>query len=286
MTGNEMTAKNISAFPPEWRIESADRIADTVAGTVYEVSRAGGEIDIVKVLKPKVLADNLRGVDFLEWRDGVGAIRLLARSENVILLEHAGRETLRDRIATHGDEQATRIAAEVLVEYHRPSVTPPPAGLLPLSGYFASLFRKAGEDRKEGIESPYLEAAAMAEELISDQRDIKPLHGDLHHENIMFGPRGWLIIDPAGLIGDAALDVANMFSNPLDRFDLTRDEGRIASMASIFAETLKRDVRTILRYAFSYGCLSASWHEEDGNEEERDNELAVVAAIKNVLRQA
>jgi streptomycin 6-kinase len=57
-------------------------------------------------------------------------------------------------------------------------------------------------------------------------------------------------------------------------------------MAGIFAETLHRDVRTILRYAFAYGCLSAAWHEEDGNAKDRDDELAVAAAVRNVLKQA
>jgi streptomycin 6-kinase len=102
----------------------------------------------------------------------------------------------------------------------------------------------------------------------------------------MLGPRGWLIIDPVGLIGDAALDVANMFSNPLDRHDLTRNEERIAAMAETFSEALGRDVRTILRYAFAYGCLSAAWHEEDGNMKDRDDELSVAVAIRRVLAQA
>lgn len=101
----------------------------------------------------------------------------------------------------------------------------------------------------------------------------------------MRSARGWIIIDPAGLIGDEALDVANMFSNPLDRFDLTRSEARIASMASIFAKALKRDERVLLQYAFAYGCLSAAWHEEDGNTRERDDELAVATTIKSVLKQ-
>ncbi|MGQ3290863.1 MAG: aminoglycoside phosphotransferase family protein, partial [Shinella sp.] len=192
----------------------------------------------------------------------------------------------RDHLVAHGDDDATRIAAEVLAEYHRPSDTPPPEGLQPLSRYFASLFDKAERDRREGVASPFAEAAALAEALMADQRDIRPLHGDLHHENIVSGPRGWLAIDPAGLIGDAALDAANMFSNPLDRFDLTRNEERVASMAGIFAETLRRDVRTILRYAFAYGCLSAAWHDEDGNAGDCDDELAVVAAVRNVLMQA
>jgi len=273
-------------FPAEWRIDDARLIADTPAGSVYDVTLAGGADAIVKQLKPKALEDSLRGADFLTWRDGVGCVRLLAQTGDMLLMEHAGKTTLRDHLISHGDEAATRIAAEVLREYHRPSDTPPPASLQPLERYFSSLFSKAERDRKAGIAGPYAEAAEFAETLLADQHDIKPLHGDLHHENIVHGPRGWLIIDPAGLIGDAALDVANMFSNPLDRFDLTRSEERIAAMADIFAETLGRDVRTILRYGFAYGCLSAAWHDEDNNAEERDNELAVAAAIQTVLKQA
>ncbi|AOF91678.1 aminoglycoside phosphotransferase family protein [Sinorhizobium sp. RAC02] len=277
-----MTGKH-PVFPIAWRIESAGLIADTPAGSVYEATLADGTRAIVKHLKPKVLEDSLRGADFLDWRDGVGCVRLLARSDDMLLMEHAGTTTLRDHLFSHGDADATRIAAAVLRDYHRPSDTPPPASLLTLPRYFSSLFDKAERDHREGVKGPYSEAAAIAEALIAGQRDIKPLHGDLHHENIVSGPRGWLIIDPAGLIGDPALDVANMFSNPLDRFDLTRDEERIAAMADIFAETLGRDVRTILRYGFAYGCLSAAWHEEDGNEKDRDDELAVAAAVRNVL---
>jgi streptomycin 6-kinase len=274
------------SFPKEWRVESARRIADTVAGTVFEVTRSGDQTAVIKVLKPKVLDDSLRGADFMAWRDGIGCVRLIARSQDMLLMEHAGTVTLRDHLVKNGDEDATRIAAEVLLSYHQRSDLAPPASLQPLSRYFASLFYKAELDRRNGIESVFQDGARMADALIAGQQDIKPLHGDLHHENIMNGPRGWLIIDPAGLIGDPALDVANMFSNPLDRLDLTRNEERIAGMAAIFSATLKRDIRTILRFAFAYGCLSAAWHEEDGNMTERDNELAVVATIKAVLAQA
>ncbi len=200
-------------------------------------------------------------------------------------MEHAGRETLRDLLLREGDEAATRIAIEVLLNYHQSSDLPPPQSLLTLPRYFESLFRKAQQDRNQGAVSIYTEAAATAEHLIANQRNFRPLHGDLHHENIMNSHRGWTIIDPAGLIGDAALDVANMFSNPLDRFDLTHNEERIASMASLFAEALKRDERTLLQYAFAYGCLSAAWHEEDGNTQDRDDELTVAQAIRTVLSQ-
>jgi len=276
----------IPSFPASWNIEAAKQIADTPAGVVYAVTRGDGSPAVAKVLKKKVLEDSLRGADFIAWRAGVGCVELLERSDDILLMEHAGAETLRDVLFRDGDDDATtQIAADVLLQYHQPSQQPPPSSLLTLPLYFESLFRKAEQDRTDGVESIYVEAAALAQELIDRQRDVKPLHGDLHHENIMRSGRGWIIIDPAGLIGDAALDVANMFSNPLDRFDLTRSEARIASMAAIFSRALQRDERVLLQYAFAYGCLSATWHEEDSNAEERDNELAVAATVKTVLKQ-
>ncbi|CAN7299444.1 aminoglycoside phosphotransferase family protein [Agrobacterium tumefaciens] len=276
----------IPSFPASWNIEAAKQIADTPAGVVYAVTRGDGSPAVAKVLKKKVLEDSLRGADFIAWRSGVGCVELLERSDDILLMEHAGAETLRDVLFRDGDDDATtQIAADVLLQYHQPSQQPPPSSLLTLPLYFESLFRKAEQDRTDGVESIYVDAAALAQELIDRQRDVKPLHGDLHHENIMRSGRGWIIIDPAGLIGDAALDVANMFSNPLDRFDLTRSEARIASMAAIFSRALQRDERVLLQYAFAYGCLSATWHEEDSNAEERDNELAVAATVKTVLKQ-
>lgn len=279
-------SRTIPSFPASWNIEAAKQIADTPAGVVYAVTRGDGSPAVAKVLKKKVLEDSLRGADFIAWRAGVGCVELLERSDDILLMEHAGAETLRDVLFRDGDDDATtQIAADVLLQYHQPSQQPPPSSLLTLPLYFESLFRKAEQDRTDGVESIYVEAAALAQELIDRQRDVKPLHGDLHHENIMRSGRGWIIIDPAGLIGDAALDVANMFSNPLDRFDLTRSETRIASMAAIFSRALQRDERVLLQYAFAYGCLSATWHEEDSNAEERDNELAVAATVKTVLKQ-
>ncbi|KAA3504317.1 streptomycin resistance protein [Rhizobium rhizogenes] len=279
-------SRTTPSFPASWNIEAAKQIADTPAGVVYAVTRGDGSPAVAKVLKNKVLKDSLRGADFIAWRAGVGCVELLERSDDILLMEHAGAETLRDVLFRDGDDDAaTEIAADVLLTYHQPSQQPPPSSLLTLPLYFESLFRKAEQDRTDGVESIYIDAATLAQELIDGQRDVKPLHGDLHHENIMRSGRGWIIIDPAGLIGDAALDVANMFSNPLDRFDLTRREARIASMAAIFSRALQRDERVLLQYAFAYGCLSAAWHEEDGNAEERDNELAVAATLKTVLKQ-
>jgi len=109
------------------------------------------------------------------------------------------------------------------------------------------------------------------------------LHGDFHHENLLLGERGWLAIDPKGLIGDPAYDSANLFYNPLDRDDLRLDPVRIGAMASAVAPAVDREPATILRWAFAHACLSASWHTEDDDKDKAARSLAVARAVRSVL---
>ncbi|WP_418887304.1 aminoglycoside phosphotransferase family protein [Klebsiella pneumoniae] len=45
--------------------------------------------------------------------------------------------------------------------------------------------------------------------MMSNASELRGLHGDLHHENIMFSSRGWLVIDPVGLVGEVGFGAAN-----------------------------------------------------------------------------
>jgi streptomycin 6-kinase len=251
----------------------------TPTSRVYRVRLDDGGTAIVKDLTPAGVEDELRGADFLAWRDGHGSVRLLARHGTALLLEDGGEYSLLDHLNEHGDASATAIAAEALTTMHSASDRPPPDALQPLREWFGSLFALASHDPDPLIR----EAAEMAATLLSDQRDVHPLHGDLHHENLLLGERGWLAIDPKGLIGDPAYDVGNMFYNPLARDDLRTDPARIGSMARIFARTLDREVRTVLRWAFVHACLSASWHLEDGNPAKAAGSLGVAAAVRAVI---
>jgi streptomycin 6-kinase len=249
------------------------------------VRLADGSPAIVKDLKPlRDVADELRGAHYLSWRDGAGAVRLLGLDGRQMLLEYAGERLLLDELRERGDGAATDIAAGVLRILHAPSDTPPPADLQPLRERFEALFQKAETDRKAGMQSLYVEASEVAEHLLADPRDMRPLHGDLHHENIMFGLRGWLAIDPKGVLGDPAFDAANFFYNPLGHDDLCRDPARIAHMASIFAKTINQDDGAILDHAFAYGCLSAAWHAEGANEVEEKRTLSIAEAVRTVRR--
>ncbi|MBB6407619.1 streptomycin 6-kinase [Mesorhizobium sangaii] len=258
-------------------------IAETFSSRIWKVRREDGSPAIVKALKPfDDVADELRGEHYLAWRRGDGAVRLLGRDGHSMLLEYAGETLLQQVLGEQGDNAATAIAADVMAKLFSPGKDPFPAELHPLRERFASLFRKAASDRDGGHDSLYVEAAQIADRLLADPHDIMPLHGDLHHDNILHGPRGRLAIDPKGVLGDPGFDAANMFYNPLDRDDLCLDPERIADMAEVFAKTLGQAPSAILDHGIAYGCLSASWHHEDDNALEENRELSIAAAVRAV----
>lgn len=271
------------AFPAHWQVSAPVLIAETFSSRIWRVRHADGTTAVVKALKPfDDVGDELRGAHYLDWREGRGAVHLLAVEGHDMLLEDAGDELLVQHLDTHGDRAATEIAAEVMVELFSPSQRRLPPDLQPLRDRYASLFARARADREAGLKSIYAEAAALAERLLDDPRDVRPLHGDLHHDNILLSPRGWLVIDAKGLLGDTAFDAANFFYNPLDREALCRDANRIAMMTEVFSHRLGIDPRHLLDHAFAWGCLSSSWHAEDRNAVEEERELSIANAVREV----
>jgi streptomycin 6-kinase len=270
-------------FPDEWKILSAGFMDETFSSVIWKVTQADGTVAVIKDVKQfDDMEDELRGAHLLAWRRGNGLVRLLGRHGNSMLLEYAGERHLSEGLDEATDMAATEIAAQVMQSLHSASDLPAPAELQPLSERFAALFAKAERDRAAGLSSPYVEAARVAQHLLDDAEGVHPLHGDLHHDNILFGARGWLAIDPKGVLGDPGFDAANLFYNPLDRDELCLAPERIARMADVFSHSMRQDPRRLLDHAFAYGCLSAAWHCEDGNSRDENRELAVASAIRAV----
>lgn len=270
-------------FPARWQIASRGLIADGIGGKVWSARTADGGRVVIKAPSALALKDGEppRAVEFMRWRDGHGCARLIDTHGDLQLLEFAGERTLLAELEVVGDDRATEIACDVLAELHALSQHPAPATLQPLHDYFRSLFLKAEADRNAGLASQFTEAAPVAGRLLAKQRPAIPLHGDIHHENILFGPRGWLAIDPKGLIGDPAFDAANLFYNPVES-DLRYSPARVARMSGILATRLHIERAHLLDWAFAFTALSASWHVEDGNDEEAERSLRVGRAVRDV----
>ena len=132
------------------------------------------------------------------------------RSPSALLLERAtGARSLAAYARDGRDDEATRILCAAIARLHG-HAKPRPPNLIPLQEWFAELEPAA---RQHG--GVLARSAATARELLAHPQDIVALHGDIHHGNVLdFGARGWLAIDPKGLVGERGFDYANIFCNP------------------------------------------------------------------------
>jgi streptomycin 6-kinase len=135
-----------------------------------------------------------------------------------------------------------------------PRPRPAPAALELLADRFRPL---TGRHHKD----PLLErAAAVARSLLSAPRDSAVLHGDLHHENVLDGgPRGWLAIDPKGVLGERSYEAANILCNPSSAGAFVLRLERFRWQAKYFADCLQVDPLRILAFALAHTGLAACW---------------------------
>ena len=247
-----------------WELEEPTLLARTPTSTLYKVSWNGCPA-VLKMLSPRGLRDEEAGVIALEWFEGEGAALLYRRDHESHLMEYMDGEDLKAMVLRGDDEKATLILADILNQLHRPRNSAVPRRLTRLARRFASLFNQADQDESKGVDSIYVRASAIADWLLDNPRDECVLHGDLHHENVLFSSiSGWLAIDPKGLYGERTYDAANILCNPVGMDDLVADETRLLRNANLLASAAKFEIDRLLAFTFAHACLSACWSEEDG----------------------
>lgn len=243
-----------------WALAPDGALITTRSSWVSPVRRAGKPA----MLKVARIPDEHAGYRLMRWWDGEGAAKVLEADDGALLLERAvsGRD-LAQMSRRGDDDEACRLLCAVAARLHarRSGALP---DLHPLASWFQPLFDLAPRH-------PALAAAAkVARGLLADPRDVGPLHGDLHHENVLdFGARGWLAIDPHGLVGERAFDLANIFTNP-DLGDPTRAvatlPGRLEARLAIVTANADVAPERLLRWIVAWTGLSAAWFLGDGDE--------------------
>jgi streptomycin 6-kinase len=239
-----------------WELSNPQLLTQTRTSHIYTVTH-GAETLVLKLLSP-LETEERRGALSLRYFDGRGAVRLLRYDEGAQLMEYAAGDELVRLVERGEDERATRIIAQVIAQLHSVEQDAQHDGLVPLHRWFGALFVKAAADRQAGIESIYVRSAALSERLLAEPRDIRVLHGDIHHYNIRQSARGWLAFDPKGLVGERTYDCANTLCNP-DIPELVHNERRLLTNAAILADMLTLDLSRVLAFTYAYACLNASW---------------------------
>ncbi|MBM3207233.1 MAG: hypothetical protein FJZ57_01315 [Chlamydiae bacterium] len=92
------------------------------------------------------------------------------------------------------------------------------------------------------------------------------LHGDLHHENIVYSQdKGWVAIDPKGVIGFTGFETAIFLLNPINE---TPNLERLFNRLAILHQELNLDPILLKNLAFLRAVLGFIWDVEENNSSE------------------
>jgi streptomycin 6-kinase len=226
------------------------------------------------MLKVATVAEEKRGGLLMAWWGGEGTAKVYARDGDAILLERAeGKHSLLAMAMNGEDDAASRIICNTVRSLHRPPTKPYPE-LLRLDIWFRAL--EAASAAQGGLFST---SNTVAQALLAEPQEVGVLHGDIHHSNILdFEDRGWLAIDPKGLLGERGYDYANLFCNP--DLPAAKDPARLRRQLPIVALESGLEPERLLRWIIAYAGLSAAWFLEDGGDPAPALRVAQIAAAE------
>ncbi len=244
----------------EWNI-TVETTLET-RGSFLAFGRRGHQAVVLKVLRAP--GDEWRVGDILETFDGRGTVRVYAHIPGAVLLENLNPGTSLVPLVLHGrDEEATEVIAGVI---QRMSQARQPSGGPATVEDWGKGFERYLASRDARIPIPLVERAQQTYmALCGSQQRTRLLHGDLQHYNVLLdSDRGWVAIDPKGVVGEVEYEVGASLRNPVERPKLFASPQIVERRLRLYAARLHLDADRALQWSFSQAVLSAIWSIEDG----------------------
>jgi streptomycin 6-kinase len=257
-TRDMMAADEIATYSSRWGLVADGDSFRTRTSWLRPVVCDG----LHALLKVPFVEEERAGIPVLAWYGGVGAARVLRSDLNAVVMERLADDISLPELAAHDDAEATRILCGVVAELHRPRLAAPPP-LTSMRDGFRAL--EAAAAAGSGRHATVLAAAwKVARRLIEAPAPSIVLHGDMHHANVLHDPRrGWVAVDPKGMVGNPALDYAKILYNPTAA--IAHRPGRLRAQAAVIAAQAGISEREVLEWSFAQAALSACWSIESGS---------------------
>ena len=263
---------NLADYLTAFAAQNPRPLSESPRGTLWHVDTQHGPA-VLKILSDRGLkAGELTGAMALRQWNGEGAVRLLELHRQAMLLEWLPGPCLGEIVQAGHHIEAAQIIAELAIKLRRPVSRDIEAiGFGALQDNFDAALTKADiSSFPLPYQAMFRRAQTLWRSLIDSTQEHCLLHGDLNLDNIMQSPRGWVAIDPKGLIGDPCYEFAVTFRTPFNRPELTASRERIISLAKIYSSQTGLDKLRILQFGFAHVAMSLSWHFARGNHPEAD----------------
>jgi streptomycin 6-kinase len=242
-----------------WSVEIDSRIE--TQSSLIAFGRRGAEQVVLKVVKRP--GDEWRSGEVVDAFGGRGTVRSLEHDDGAVLLERIVPGTALIELTTAGDDDAaTNVVADVIAAM-APNAAPPWCPSVADWGRGFAQYVESGDTQIPA--SLVARASDLFAELCETQGAARLLHGDLQHYNVLRDrERGWLAIDPKGVVGELEYEVGALLRNPVELPDIVTNPAIIERRIGTVSARLGRDADRVLCWAFAQAVLSATWLVEDG----------------------
>jgi streptomycin 6-kinase len=223
---------------------------------------------VLKIVKQP--GDEWRSGEILNAFDGKGVARVYEQAPGALLEERLRPGNSLVDLALNGrDEEATDILAGVIQQMSaRASSRSPlelPKACATVQDWAKGFDRYIASGNNQIPTDLVATGQRVYSGLCASQRQPRLLHGDLHHYNVLFdSDRGWLAIDPKGVVGEIEYEIGAVLRNPFERPELFLSRSTIERRLKQFMNKLDLDYERTVAWGFAQAVLSAIWEIEDG----------------------
>jgi streptomycin 6-kinase len=185
---------------------------------------------------------------------GCGSVHVLSEDNGMLLLERAMPGPSLKSYFPDKEQESIEIVCGVMKKLHQANI-PSVHNFPHIKDWLMAL------EKDWNIPNHYLQKVRkLRDELLQTSKPDVLLHGDLHHDNILQNGDNWLVIDPAGVMGERSYEVACFIRNPIPEL-LTHDDAPniIQGRVTRFAELFELPYQRILHWCFVESVLSWTW---------------------------
>ena len=253
-----LTYERLASLARRWRVTVVHSF-ETPTSVIAFGQRAERAVVLKLVKQP---GDEWHSGEVLRAFNGKGVVPVLEHVDGAMLIERLDPGTpLVDRVRRGNDADATEALCDLIAAMD-PGEAPRACPTVADWGRGFARYRATGDDQVPA--DLVSRGERVFHELCASQRGTRLLHGDLQHYNVLLDrDRGWMAIDPKGVVGELEYEIGAALRNPGEKPDLLANPFVVDRRLATFTSRLNLDPVRTLAWAFAQAVLSAIWTIED-----------------------
>ena len=265
MTGKEareLIGHKLSAAVDKWKLEEVSCLYEKETRAVYSAyTKEWGSV-IVKINEDK--KELKSGYEMLRALNGTGCCQAYAfdAGDGTAVFEQIfPGNTLREE---QDPQKRAAVFCEVFQKIHGAELS---------SGHdtYMDWLERAKRYCKDGgaavdVREKMQRAYQIGKEMFEKYPERVLLHGDLHHDNILLGRRGYCMIDPKGVIAPEIFDIPRFLLNEFGYVSEEKTKTHIKMMSGLLAQRTGYEEADMEKLLFMEGMLDVVWCMEDGED--------------------